>query len=82
MRLDLPLSPLSRRHCRRFGRGGTSSASSRCSSEDRPDARRVPPNKILFVQNLPDDTTKEALEALFRPYALLFSLPILASTYT
>lgn len=29
----------------------------------------LPPNKILFVQNLPDDTTKESLEALFRPYA-------------
>ncbi|GAA5827891.1 hypothetical protein JCM3770_005622, partial [Rhodotorula araucariae] len=27
----------------------------------------LPPNKILFVQNLPDDTTKETLEALFRP---------------
>jgi RNA recognition motif-containing protein len=27
----------------------------------------LPPNKILFVQNLPDDTTKESLEALFRP---------------
>ncbi|KAK4055589.1 hypothetical protein OIV83_000135 [Microbotryomycetes sp. JL201] len=29
----------------------------------------LPPNKILFVQNLPDDTTKESLEAVFRPYA-------------
>ncbi|KAK4057832.1 hypothetical protein OIO90_001051 [Microbotryomycetes sp. JL221] len=29
----------------------------------------LPPNKILFVQNLPDDTTKEKLEAVFRPYA-------------
>ncbi|KAM0746588.1 hypothetical protein T439DRAFT_293813 [Meredithblackwellia eburnea MCA 4105] len=28
----------------------------------------LPPNKILFVQNLPDDTTKESLEALFSPY--------------
>ncbi|BGP07337.1 hypothetical protein JCM10049v2_003168 [Rhodotorula toruloides] len=28
----------------------------------------LPPNKILFVQNLPDDTTKEGLEALFRPF--------------
>ncbi|KPV72200.1 uncharacterized protein RHOBADRAFT_18444 [Rhodotorula graminis WP1] len=28
----------------------------------------LPPNKILFVQNLPDDTTKDKLEALFRPY--------------
>ncbi|KAL8277906.1 hypothetical protein RQP46_009725 [Phenoliferia psychrophenolica] len=28
----------------------------------------LPPNKILFVQNLPDDTTKESLEALFAPY--------------
>jgi U2 small nuclear ribonucleoprotein B'' len=27
----------------------------------------LPPNKILFVQQLPDDTTKEGLEALFRP---------------
>lgn len=26
----------------------------------------LPPNKILFVQNLPDETTKETLEALFR----------------
>ncbi|GAA5906748.1 hypothetical protein JCM5296_000827 [Sporobolomyces johnsonii] len=41
-----------------------------------PAARRIPqmpdeylpPNKILFVQNLPDDTTKESLEALFRPF--------------
>ncbi|KAI5479801.1 U1 snRNP-associated protein Usp102 [Pseudohyphozyma bogoriensis] len=28
----------------------------------------LPPNKILFVQNLPDDTDKDSLEALFRPY--------------
>ncbi|GAA5847759.1 hypothetical protein JCM9279_005021 [Rhodotorula babjevae] len=28
----------------------------------------LPPNKILFVQNLPEDTTKDKLEALFRPY--------------
>ncbi|GAA6004987.1 hypothetical protein JCM11491_002299 [Sporobolomyces phaffii] len=28
----------------------------------------LPPNKILFVQNLPDDTTKESLEAMFKPY--------------
>lgn len=41
----------------------------------------LPPNKILFVQNLPDDTTKEALEALFRPYALLLSPPPLASAH-
>ena len=27
----------------------------------------LPPNKILFVQNLPDDTTKESLENLFKP---------------
>ena len=26
----------------------------------------LPPNKILFIQNLPDSITKEALEALFR----------------
>lgn len=37
----------------------------------------LPPNKILFVQNLPDDTTKEALEALFRPYVLLIPLSAL-----
>ena len=39
----------------------------------------LPPNKILFVQNLPDDTTKEALEALFRPFVLwrLCSLVVL-----
>lgn len=41
MRLE-PLLPLSCRQRRRFGRGSTSSTSSRCSSEDRPDARRVP----------------------------------------
>ncbi|GAA5866689.1 hypothetical protein JCM8547_002725 [Rhodosporidiobolus lusitaniae] len=34
----------------------------------------LPPNKILFVQNLPDDTTKEALEALFRPYPNLLEV--------
>lgn len=31
----------------------------------------LPPNKILFVQNLPDDTTKDKLEALFRPCVVL-----------
>lgn len=31
----------------------------------------LPPNKILFVQNLPDDTTKETLEILFRPYVFV-----------
>ena len=44
----------------------------------------LPPNKILFVQNLPDDTTKETLEILFRPYVstshvTLTSLPVLTS---
>ncbi|GAA5880628.1 hypothetical protein JCM16303_004288 [Sporobolomyces ruberrimus] len=34
----------------------------------------LPPNKILFVQNLPDDTTKESLEALFRPYPNLIEV--------
>ncbi|GAA6007511.1 hypothetical protein JCM10207_006370 [Rhodosporidiobolus poonsookiae] len=34
----------------------------------------LPPNKILFVQNLPDDTTKESLEALFRPFANLIEV--------
>ncbi|BGP15440.1 hypothetical protein JCM10213_005059 [Rhodosporidiobolus nylandii] len=34
----------------------------------------LPPNKILFVQNLPDDTTKEGLEALFRPYPNLIEV--------
>ncbi|BGP47397.1 hypothetical protein JCM10450v2_003249 [Rhodotorula kratochvilovae] len=34
----------------------------------------LPPNKILFVQNLPDDTTKETLEALFRPYPNLIEV--------
>ncbi|TNY18817.1 RNA binding protein [Rhodotorula diobovata] len=34
----------------------------------------LPPNKILFVQNLPDDTTKEKLEALFRPYPNLLEV--------
>ncbi|GAA5987402.1 hypothetical protein JCM11641_002277 [Rhodosporidiobolus odoratus] len=34
----------------------------------------LPPNKILFVQNLPDDTTKEGLEALFRPYPNLLEV--------
>jgi len=29
----------------------------------------LPPNKILFVQDLPKDTTKGSLEALFRPFA-------------
>lgn len=28
----------------------------------------LPPNKILFVQDLPADTTKDSLEALFREY--------------
>lgn len=31
----------------------------------------LPPNKILFIQNLPDTITKEALEALFKQYVLL-----------
>jgi len=31
----------------------------------------LPPNKILFIQNLPDTTTKEDLEELFKPYANL-----------
>lgn len=31
----------------------------------------LPPNKILFIQNLPDSTTKEDLEELFKPYANL-----------
>ncbi|CEQ42634.1 SPOSA6832_04461 [Sporobolomyces salmonicolor] len=35
----------------------------------------LPPNKILFVQNLPDDTTKESLEALFRPCVRLTVSP-------
>ncbi|GAA5927684.1 U1A/U2B"/SNF family RNA-binding protein [Sporobolomyces koalae] len=34
----------------------------------------LPPNKILFVQNLPDDTTKETLETLFRPYPNLIEV--------
>ncbi|GAA5865422.1 hypothetical protein JCM3774_005631 [Rhodotorula dairenensis] len=34
----------------------------------------LPPNKILFVQNLPDDTTKASLEALFRPYPNLIEV--------
>lgn len=33
----------------------------------------LPPNKILFVQNLPDDTTKESLEALFSPCVQLLA---------
>lgn len=27
----------------------------------------LPPNKILFIQNLPDDITKERLETMFNP---------------
>ncbi|GAA5983827.1 hypothetical protein JCM5350_007562 [Sporobolomyces pararoseus] len=34
----------------------------------------LPPNKILFVQNLPDDTTKESLESLFKPYPNLIEV--------
>lgn len=34
----------------------------------------LPPNKILFVQNLPDDTTKESLENLFKPYPNLIEV--------
>lgn len=34
----------------------------------------LPPNKILFVQNLPEDTTKPSLEALFRPYPNLIEV--------
>ncbi|GAA5986561.1 hypothetical protein JCM10908_003799 [Rhodotorula pacifica] len=34
----------------------------------------LPPNKILFVQNLPEDTTKESLEALFRPFPNLIEV--------
>lgn len=36
----------------------------------------LPPNKILFVQNLPDDTTKESLEALFAPSVSLRCPPV------
>jgi len=38
----------------------------------------LPPNKILFVQNLPDDTTKESLEGLFKPF-VFFPSPIFTS---
>ena len=34
----------------------------------------LPPNKILFVQNLPDATTKDQLEELFKPYPNLYDI--------
>ena len=33
----------------------------------------LPPNPILFVQNLPDEITKEGLEKLFAPYVSCFA---------
>lgn len=42
----------------------------------------LPPNKILFVQNLPDSTTKETLEALFRVCVLLLDSNYSATTRT
>jgi hypothetical protein len=38
----------------------------------------LPPNKILFLQNLPESVTKDQLLALFSP---LGQFPILASIY-
>jgi len=51
-------------------------AAAGAAGEEGPGARRIvqvtgeylPPNKILFVQNLPDDATKHALETIFSQY--------------
>ena len=37
----------------------------------------LPPNKILFIQNLPDSTTKEELETLFKPYPNLYDVRLI-----
>ena len=34
----------------------------------------LPPNKILFIQNLPDETTKDVLEELFKIYPNLHDI--------
>lgn len=52
---------------------GAAAAASQRRVVEMPD-EYLPPNKILFVQNLPDDTTKASLEALFRPYPNLIEV--------
>lgn len=37
----------------------------------------LPPNKILFIQNLPDTTTKEDLEALFKVHPNLHDVRLI-----
>lgn len=34
----------------------------------------LPPNKILFLQNLPENVTKDQLNALFTPYPNLYEV--------
>jgi U2 small nuclear ribonucleoprotein B'' len=52
----------------------TTAAGPRRPTVQMPD-EYLPPNKILFVQNLPQDITKEALMVLFSPYVLVYSCP-------
>lgn len=37
----------------------------------------TPPNKILFIQNLPDETSKETLEELFKVHANLHDIRLI-----
>lgn len=37
----------------------------------------LPPNKILFIQNLPETITKEDLENLFKPYPNLHDVRLI-----
>jgi len=42
----------------------------------------LPPNKILFLQNLPENVTKDQLMALFSQYVLLFYVTGFSSLLT
>ncbi|KAG0661498.1 hypothetical protein C6P46_003910 [Rhodotorula mucilaginosa] len=74
---------LAQKHAAETGVAATpAAAAAGAASATAPQQRRVvempdeylPPNKILFVQNLPEDTTKPSLEALFRPYPNLIEV--------
>ncbi|KAF5332585.1 hypothetical protein D9611_005402 [Ephemerocybe angulata] len=54
------------------------SRASHCQAASRPDAGRVPPpNKILFLQNLPESVTKDQLNALFSQYPNLYEVRLI-----
>jgi U2 small nuclear ribonucleoprotein B'' len=82
----IPLTPVSRVSIHTAAETGVAAtpaaAAAGAASATAPQQRRVvempdeylPPNKILFVQNLPEDTTKPSLEALFRLYPNLIEV--------